>query len=100
MKMFRQGDILFKKVPVLPDKRVEKADRVIAEGEVTGHRHMVRGGKLFDANGQLFVESFGEDITAIVHDEHAEIKLPDGFYKVVRQREETGPALPPHVVRD
>ena len=100
MKTYRQGDILFKKVAVLPEKRTLKNDNIVAEGEATGHKHMVHGGHLFETDVGMFVESLSDDMTTIVHDEHAEIALPEGFYQVVRQREEVGPTLPPRMVRD
>jgi len=97
-KQYRQGDYLFEKVSGLPEKRTLKADRVVGEGEVTGHRHQVVRGRLWDADGELFVESLGDAV--VVHEEHGPIELPTGVFKVIRQKEFAGPALLPQFVRD
>ncbi|MFE4972388.1 hypothetical protein ACFRAR_09720 [Kitasatospora sp. NPDC056651] len=97
--MYRQGDVLI--VPVeesaVPPRAAELAVRprdargrmVLALGEVTGHAHAVVGpGELrreagpFGA-GWLRLPEGGR----VVHEEHAAIPLPKGWYRVVRQRE-------------
>lgn len=97
--MYRQGDVLI--VPVAQDAvppHVEQAAReprdargrlVLALGEVTGHAHAVVGpGELVREPGP-----FGPMLLRlpeggrVVHEEHAPIILPKGWYRVVRQRE-------------
>ncbi|MCM2386756.1 hypothetical protein [Streptomyces albipurpureus] len=97
--MYRQGDVLI--VPVaaetvpshIEETRSEPRDGlgrlVLALGEVTGHAHAVMG------PGRLVMEPgpFGPMVLhlpaggRVVHEEHAEIALPKGWYRVVRQRE-------------
>ncbi|GAA4955541.1 hypothetical protein ACPA54_01415 [Uniformispora flossi] len=97
--MYRQGDILL--LPVddtavpagvtgLPAKPRDGRGRIVlALGEVTGHAHAVVGA------GTLFLDPEPTTIghlkldapTRLVHEEHAAISLPKGWYKVVRQRE-------------
>lgn len=97
-EMFRQGDILFRKVAVKSEKMMKAKDFIVARGEATGHSHRVVGGELWtDEHGQMIVESDGD--TAIVHDEHARIDLPKGFFEVVRQREYVEPKVT-RTVRD
>ncbi|OPC77979.1 hypothetical protein B4N89_37775 [Embleya scabrispora] len=97
--MYRQGDILLLPVdegavPVgvtgLPAKPRDGRGRIVlALGEVTGHAHAVVGA------GTLFLDPEPTTIghlkidapTRLVHEEHATISLPKGWYKVVRQRE-------------
>ncbi|MFJ5946575.1 hypothetical protein [Streptomyces noursei] len=97
--MYRQGDVLI--VPVaegaLPEHVRGLADEprdargrmVLALGEVTGHAHAVVGpGALRWVSGAwgpmlLHVPDGGR----VVHEEHAAIPLPKGWYRVVRQRE-------------
>lgn len=98
--MYRQGDVLIvpvdaEKVPsYLADAAGEARDArgrlVLALGEVTGHAHAVTGpGRLIrepgDAAGRMFLHlpSGGR----VVHEEHAAIPLPRGWFRVVRQRE-------------
>ncbi|MFE0457955.1 hypothetical protein ACFW1A_01680 [Kitasatospora sp. NPDC058965] len=97
--MYRQGDVLI--VPV-PEETAPGADRgltkqprdvrgrlVLALGEVTGHAHAVLGpGDLLREPGPfatawLHLPEGGR----VVHEEHAAIALPKGWYRVVRQRE-------------
>ncbi|GAA3629822.1 hypothetical protein ACG5V6_06305 [Streptomyces chitinivorans] len=97
--MYRQGDVLI--VPVdeeaVPDSATEqpglprdpRGRMVLALGEVTGHAHAVVGpGRLVREAGPygpllLHLPDGGR----VVHEEHAAIPLPRGWYRVVRQRE-------------
>jgi hypothetical protein len=97
--MYRQGDVLIvplaeERVPAHLDKaRAEPRDArgrmVLALGEVTGHAHAVNGsGRLIREAGPLgplllHLPAGGR----VVHEEHAAIELPKGYYRVVRQRE-------------
>ncbi|UED83503.1 hypothetical protein [Streptomyces profundus] len=97
--MYRQGDVLI--VPLaaeaVPADALEAESEprdgrgrlVLALGEVTGHAHAVVGpGRLIREGG-----AFGPallhvpDGARVVHEEHAVIPLPRGWYRVVRQRE-------------
>ncbi|WP_335972600.1 hypothetical protein [Streptomyces sp. CA2R106] len=97
--MYRQGDVLM--VPVAAEAlpaHVGAADReprdtrgrlVLALGEVTGHAHAVVGpGELVREPGPfgpflLHLPQGGR----VVHEEHATITLPRGWFRVIRQRE-------------
>ncbi len=97
--MYRQGDVL---IMALEESEVPQSLRdapgelrdgrgrlVLALGEVTGHAHAVPG------PGRLIREAgvFGPmllhlpDGGRVVHEEHAVIPLPKGWFRVVRQRE-------------
>lgn len=97
--MYRQGDVLIVPVaesalpPHVEDGPQEPRDArgrlVLALGEVTGHAHAVVGpGRLMREPGP-----FGPlllhlpDGGRVVHEEHAAIPLPKGWFRVVRQRE-------------
>ncbi|MBL7496294.1 hypothetical protein I6A84_19660 [Frankia sp. CNm7] len=97
--MYRQGDILI--LPVLeqdvPDSardlpsapRDDRGRLVLALGEATGHAHAIAGpGTLLRASAPLVPDylhlpSGGR----LVHEEHAPISLPKGWFRVIRQRE-------------
>ncbi|GAA3378458.1 hypothetical protein GCM10020367_58020 [Streptomyces sannanensis] len=103
--MYRQGDVLIMPVAeeAVPshaaDARSEPRDArgrmVLALGEVTGHAHAVTG------RGRLVREAgpFGPMLLhlpeggRVVHEEHAAIPLPKGWFRVVRQREYTPGAV-------
>ncbi|MEU3920583.1 hypothetical protein [Streptomyces sp. NPDC029004] len=97
--MYRQGDVLImplgeSAVPThLVDAPGELRDGrgrlVLALGEVTGHAHAVQGpGRLVREAGPLDPMLLHlPDGGRVVHEEHAAIPLPKGWYRVVRQRE-------------
>jgi hypothetical protein len=100
--MFAQGDLLIERVAdaepsgmvVAPD---QSGATVLAEGELTGHRHAI-----FDRVTMFKDDALAREIPAglyvghvkvrdgsalLVHQEHAPIALPEGTYRVRRQRE-------------
>lgn len=90
-KLYRQGDILFKKIDHLPFNLIKKQTGVVAEGELTRHAHIVENGVLYEllnCSADLFIEANHK--TRIVHDEHLPIELEEGNYMVIRQREYLG----------
>ncbi|MFX0074731.1 MAG: hypothetical protein ACFE96_04780 [Candidatus Hermodarchaeota archaeon] len=92
-KMYRQGDILFKKIDALPEGLKIKSDNIVAGGEGSTHAHMLVNGELFQAEytKQKYISS--HENTRLIHEEHLPIKLESGNYEVVRQREYLGPGL-------
>lgn len=97
--MYRQGDVLI--VPVAEEElppgteslprqpRDPRGRMVLALGEVTGHAHAVVGpGTLRRQPGRAGVAFLHlPEGGRVVHEEHAPISLPKGWYRVVRQRE-------------
>ena len=95
--MYRQGDVLV--IPLDPtdlptglmDAPRDRRNRmVLAEGEATGHAHVLTGDRVAllsppDEPDRLYllVEGYGR----LVHEEHGPISLGPGAYRVVRQRE-------------
>lgn len=94
---FRQGDVLIERADSVPDKAVKQkpGERVIlAHGEVTGHAHEIACGDAEawkqDADTVAVVVKKQSKIT---HQEHAEIPIARGTYKITRQREYTPQAI-------
>lgn len=93
MKLYRHGDLLIRQVSEVPQAHWQKVKQsVLAEGEVTGHRHLLAPGALTiqleqaTENGEVkYVRLNG--LGTITHEEHAPIMLPMGTYEVVRQVE-------------
>lgn len=101
-KLYAQGDVLIEEVtdrapsghPIAP---AADGAYVLAEGEVTGHRHTLRDRVTFfrddalarDIPTELYIGHLRVDApTALVeHQEHAPVALPRGTYRVRRQRE-------------
>lgn len=87
--MWRQGDIYMAAVEELPEHAEKLNHGVLAEGEITGHAHRIadrRHAELYEHQGQLYLLVVALQ-AAIVHDEHHEIVLRQGCYRVWRQRE-------------
>jgi len=90
--MFRHGDVLIVPIKTAPEglpKIPRDNGRVIlAYGEATGHAHAIleRGVRLFreDGSGGILHVPNG---ASVVHEEHAKINLPKGFYRITHQRE-------------
>lgn len=91
----RQGDVLLVPVEEIPGaggRAVEEGSHfVLAEGEATGHAHVVLGaGRLFRPGldrGSAGTYLLVEEPATLVHDEHDAIGLAAGAYEVRRQRE-------------
>lgn len=87
----RQGDILLEKVNAMPEtdryaRRTEVENGVIAEGEVTGHAHVLKGGTLYTQLGRMYaVAEVGGG--TVVHEEHDTLELEEGVWLVHRQTE-------------
>lgn len=88
MRMYRQGDVLIMEAkPSVPAARQLAADKILVYGEATGHAHRVQSesATVYDAGGTKEVDA--PKGFALVHEEHATIEIPEGYYRIVRQRE-------------
>lgn len=81
-ELFQQGDVLFYKLQSLPKGLKKSKRRVLAEGEVTGHAHVIDEAAtvLVDKEGNLFLSS--EKQSTVKHDTHHPVELPPGQYEV------------------
>lgn len=90
-RMYRQGDVLLVAIADVPQgTKLKKSKRIrVAEGEATGHAHVLEPTEdatfLVDVDAE-FVRIMGAN-GLLVHDEHTAIEIPEGDYRVVRQRE-------------
>lgn len=99
----RQGDVLLTKVSKASVKLNtykevprENGRIVLAHGEVTGHSHAIH-----DTDVSLFMNAEQLDrilevrapMVTLSHEEHAEIKLPSGYYRVTQQQEYSAKAI-------
>lgn len=72
--MYRHGDVLVLQPVPLPADAAKQKTNVVAEGEVTGHAHLLRGGDIYSRGGSLFLTT-GER-AALTHEEHKRLELP------------------------
>ena len=89
MKAYRQGDVVLK-VGTVPVGAKKLPHKVLAEGEMTGHKHQVTAGDatLYEHEGTLFLK-VESDTATLTHEEHGPIVLPQGEFEVTIQREYT-----------
>jgi len=94
-KQYRQGDVLLEQVS--PDENTDgfelvprEAGRVVlAHGETSGHAHAIA-----EPGARLFRNPAGARLLRLVrplslrHEEHPEIRLPKGTFRVVQQEED------------
>jgi hypothetical protein len=93
--MFRQGDILIEAVQQIPAEAKRKETLILAEGELTGHRHQIAepaNAELYELDGTLYLRVAAERAT-VIHTEHKAITLERGVYRVWRQREYSPQAI-------
>jgi hypothetical protein len=87
--LYRHGDVLIRRVDRLPHQAQARSGVTLAHGEVTGHSHRFAEPEtvqLWEQGRELFVEVKTSG-AALIHEEHQRIDLPQGFYRVWKQRE-------------
>jgi hypothetical protein len=87
--LWRQGDVFIETTDSIPPRAERQPHVVLADGELTGHRHRVaspQSATLYRHAGEMFLDVLTDE-AAIVHEEHGTIRLPRGAYRVWRQRE-------------
>ena len=89
VKMYRQGDILLKKIETIPEGVKPTEDDVILKGEATGHAHRIVNGSIYTGSGigEMYIDA--EVGASLIHEEHNTIPIEAGVYEVIRQREYT-----------
>lgn len=88
MNPLRQGDVLL--IPASQQQSLEQKlpHLTLAEGEVTGHKHRITNGsaELYEDDGTLYLRVLSET-ALLTHEEHNEVKVPQGLWMVRIQRE-------------
>jgi hypothetical protein len=86
MQAIRQGDVILLPVQQVAGQKIHHL--ILAEGEVTGHKHRISEGKaeLVEKKGTLYLRVFSP-YALLVHEEHQAISIPQGHWMVKIQRE-------------
>lgn len=92
MKNFRHGDIDLIEVDKIEGEIIKhKSSFVLAEGETTGHKHVIQTSNPNDleilktSDGRYFFNLKSEG--TVSHEEHNTIKIAPGKYEMKRERE-------------
>lgn len=84
--IYRHGDVVIKQVDDIKGEQKKVNSLVLAEGEVTGHKHVLSGQILESVfDGRTFFEL--ESPATLTHQEHDTLELPEGKYEYALQRE-------------
>lgn len=84
-KQIRQGDILLQPVDEL--QGIATTEKIVAYGEKTGHHHRLVGQAVLYKQGETMMVKVTGTGAALVHEEHAQVSILQGIYRVVHQRE-------------
>ncbi|MCC5635057.1 hypothetical protein LC593_04160 [Nostoc sp. CHAB 5844] len=87
--LYRHGDVLLRSIAKIPNVAQKRVGSILAHGEVTGHSHRIQPSdavQLWVHGNEMFLEVKQTGAT-LVHQEHQAIEIPQGFYRVWRQRE-------------
>lgn len=86
----QQGDVILRKLTAMPDGNaapVSKGRCVLAEGESTGHAHVIEDDEAeLIRIGERMLLKLGRAAT-VVHEEHGPITLAPGIWEVGRVQE-------------
>ena len=84
--MIQQGDVVIVSVTEVKGNKLEHL--TLAKGEATGHHHTITEGdaELYEHEGMLFLKVLSETAT-LTHQEHHEVVIPKGDYKINTVRE-------------
>lgn len=98
--MWRQGDVYIDRIDRIPAGARKLGHCVLAEGEVTGHKHQIvdlETAELYELGGKQYLNVKAESVV-VSHDEHGPVTLAKGTYAVWKQREYTPEEI--RIVRD
>lgn len=87
MEWIRHGDVILTKTNTkFSGKKLDNV--ILAWGEVTGHKHQLRGQLLVEntEGGPQLIEVLSDN-AELTHEEHDTLLIPKGIYEVVIQRE-------------
>jgi len=91
-EIYRHGDVLLTKIESIPKEAKKIAGATLALGEVTGHHHSFTSGtvQLYEpktaTDGVKYVDVATKS-ASLTHQEHKEIRVPQGQYKMSIERE-------------
>lgn len=85
---YRQGDVGLYQVDSLPKGAKKLKDKVLAYGEISGHRHRFANDsniERYEVDGRLYLQVYQP--TPLIHEEHHEQIILPGTYEQIQERE-------------
>ncbi len=93
--MWRHGDVLIQTCDGIPINARRLPHLILAKGELTGHAHRIRereGNELYQFGGEFYLQVARTPAT-VIHEEHGDISLEPGTYRIWIQREYSPEAI-------
>ena len=85
-KFYRHGDLLLRSVDEIPESATQLSTNIIAHGE-NGNTHKLHGShQVYETPDKQILFEAGEDVS-LKHQEHSTLKIKEGNYVVVHERE-------------
>ena len=85
-KLYRHGDLLLRSVDEIPESATQLSTNIIAHGE-NGNTHKLHGShQVYETPDKQILFEAGEDVS-LKHQEHSTLKIKEGNYVVVHERE-------------
>ena len=85
-KFYRHGDLLIKQVDEIPKYAQQLSTNIIAHGE-NGNTHKLHGShQVYETPDKQILFSAGQDVS-LKHQEHSTLKIKEGNYVIVQERE-------------
>lgn len=86
--IIRHGDVCLKPITTLPKGAKQLKDKVLAYGEVTGHKHQFGNPSNIDRyelDGRLYLQVYTP--VPLNHEEHETLIIDPGIYEQIAERE-------------
>ena len=80
---YQQGDVKIIECSIPSDAKKKKCSKIVlAEGETTGHAHVIDGeAELLELGDKIFLRVLSGN-TSVIHEEHKAFKIPPGEYEI------------------
>ena len=86
-RLFRHGDLLICEMGFVPSFAKPISTNIIAEGEKTGHNHVLNGShQIYETPDKQILFTAEQDVS-LKHQEHSTLKIKEGNYVVVKELE-------------
>ena len=85
-KLYRHGDLLIKQVKKIPESATQLSTNIIAHGE-NGNTHKLHGShQVYETPDNQILFTAEQDVS-LKHEEHSTLKIKEGNYVIIRERE-------------
>ena len=85
-KLYRHGDLLIRQVDKIPESATQLSTNIIAHGE-NGNTHKLHGShQVYETPDNQILFTAKQDVS-LKHEEHSTLKIKEGNYVIIQERE-------------